>query len=285
LEFLSANYDALGRRVAKHVGAVATSFVWDGDRVVHEVTPDAVVGWEYDGLSPIARVQAGRCLGVLSDHLGAPSALVDTRGAVQWEATLDAWGRREGGDAALCPWRWPGQYEDAETGLYYNRFRYYDPADGRYISPDPAGMLGGSRPYAYVADPLTGFDSFGLAFEPRVLTEGIIYRQGSGSDMSLTPRPGKDDVLRPGDTHAGLSTSLQAPAAGEKAVALDVKKLREQGLMVLHDKPNGHVTIFPVDEAGKFDHARLQEWSSTRPKLETGGKADELTEKVKKCKA
>lgn len=119
-------------------------------------------------------------------------------------------------------------------------------------------MLGGSRPYGYVADPLTGFDSLGLAFEPKELTEGTIYRQGSGSDMSLTPRPGKDDVLRPGDTHAGLSTSIHQPPPGEKAVALDVAKLREQGLMVLQDKPNGHVTIYPVDAKGKFDHARLQ---------------------------
>ena len=81
---------------------------------------------------------------------------------MQWEATLDAWGRREGGDAALCPWRWPGQYEDPETGLYYNRFRYYDPEAGQYISPDPLELDGGPTLYAYVDDPLTYFDYFGL---------------------------------------------------------------------------------------------------------------------------
>lgn len=278
-------YDALGRRVEKRSGSSSTRYLWDGDRVACELKGERAVLWEYDGLTPVARVEGARRHAVLSDHLGAPTALVTEDGRVEWSASLDLWGRREGGDANLCPWRWPGQYEDPETGLYYNRFRYYDPADGRYISPDPVGMLGGSRPYGYVADPLTGFDSLGLAFEPKELTEGTIYRQGSGSDMSLTPRPGKDDVLRPGDTHAGLSTSIHQPPPGEKAVALDVAKLREQGLMVLQDKPNGHVTIYPVDAEGKFDHARLQQWSSTRPKLESGGKADELTEKVKKCKA
>jgi RHS repeat-associated protein len=53
-----------------------------------------------------------------------------------------------------CPFRYQGQYEDVETGLYYNRFRYYDPEAGQYISPDPLGLAGGPALYAYVSDPL-----------------------------------------------------------------------------------------------------------------------------------
>ncbi|WP_436616733.1 RHS repeat-associated core domain-containing protein [Sorangium sp. So ce1024] len=45
--------------------------------------------------------------------------------------------------------RFPGQYEDAETGLYYNRYRYYDPADGMFVSPEPLGVAGGSGYYGY----------------------------------------------------------------------------------------------------------------------------------------
>ena len=41
-----------------------------------------------------------------------------------------------------CPFRYQGQYEDSETGLYYNRFRYYDPSTGAYISQDPIGLAG-----------------------------------------------------------------------------------------------------------------------------------------------
>jgi RHS repeat-associated protein len=60
------------------------------------------------------------------------------------------------------PWRYPGQYEDAETGLYYNRFRYYDPETGRYLSEDPIGLAGGVGLYGYVGAPSWWVDPFGL---------------------------------------------------------------------------------------------------------------------------
>ncbi|MFP1787759.1 RHS repeat-associated core domain-containing protein, partial [Lonsdalea quercina] len=52
---------------------------------------------------------------------------------------------------------------DSESGLCYNRFRYYDPAGGGYISPDPIGVLGGDNLYAYAPNPLTWIDPLGLA--------------------------------------------------------------------------------------------------------------------------
>ena len=62
-----------------------------------------------------------------------------------------------------CPFRYQGQYEDSETGLYYNRFRYYDPSTGAYISQDPIGLAGNNPTlYGYVCDSNTEFDSFGL---------------------------------------------------------------------------------------------------------------------------
>ncbi|WP_054971647.1 RHS repeat-associated core domain-containing protein [Paenibacillus sp. A3] len=57
----------------------------------------------------------------------------------------------------------PGQYEDEETGLYYNRFRYYSPDEGMYTQQDPVGLAGGTQLYGYVSDPLTYIDPFGLS--------------------------------------------------------------------------------------------------------------------------
>ena len=62
-----------------------------------------------------------------------------------------------------CPFRYQGQYEDSETGLYYNRFRYYSPETGTYISQDPISIAGGLNVYAYVHDPNSWVDIFGLS--------------------------------------------------------------------------------------------------------------------------
>ena len=56
-----------------------------------------------------------------------------------------------------------GQYYDEESGLAYNRFRYYDPESGNYISSDPIGLSGGERPFRYVGNPMDWVDMFGLA--------------------------------------------------------------------------------------------------------------------------
>ncbi len=64
-------------------------------------------------------------------------------------------------DALLIPIRFQGQWEDAETGLYYNRFRYYEPAAGQYISVDPLRLGGGPSPQAFVQTPSIEYDPLG----------------------------------------------------------------------------------------------------------------------------
>ncbi|WP_418150182.1 RHS repeat-associated core domain-containing protein [Variovorax atrisoli] len=104
------------------------------------------------------------------DHLGTPRDLTDHEGRVGWSAQYKAWGEArevisEAGRRAgiVNPIRFQGQYFDAETGLHYNRYRYYDPASGRYVSPDPLGLAGGLNLYAYVGgNPVRGIDPLGL---------------------------------------------------------------------------------------------------------------------------
>lgn len=129
--------------------------------------PADLVTWVFDPETfvPAAKLVGGECLSIVTDQTGAPIAMFDAAGRKVWEGRIDIYGQLhvpEGTDRSACPFRWPGQYEDAETGLVYNRHRYYDPAAGQYISRDPIGMAGDLAPYRYVADPLTLFDPFGL---------------------------------------------------------------------------------------------------------------------------
>jgi len=89
------------------------------------------------------------------------------------------------GSAEACPWRWPGQYEDAGTGLFYNRWRYHDPHTGRFVQQDPLGLLGGARAFAYAASPTLQTDPSGL-----LIQYGDLDAQGrpTGAFVDLTAR-------------------------------------------------------------------------------------------------
>jgi RHS repeat-associated protein len=92
--------------------------------------------------------------------------MYNAKGEKTWEADLDIYGKVRtfaGRSLSDCPFRYQGQYEDSETGLYYNRFRYYDPNMGCYLSKDPIGLAGGNRLYSYVHDSNSWIDEFGLA--------------------------------------------------------------------------------------------------------------------------
>jgi RHS repeat-associated protein len=159
----------LARRLPDRQEAVEddTRFVWDGHCLTHEVPAHAsVTTWYFDpdSLAPVAKERDGSRWTIASDHLGTPTELYDELGQLAWQMQLDAFGTGHA-DVALqhCPWRWSGQYADEETGLYYNRFRYYDAQIGRYISQDPLGLAAGPELYGYPRDPLVATDPMGLS--------------------------------------------------------------------------------------------------------------------------
>ncbi|HDX9766295.1 TPA: RHS repeat protein, partial [Escherichia coli] len=99
------------------------------------------------------------------DHRGLPLALVSTEGATEWCAEYDEWGNllnEENPHQLQQLIRLPGQQYDEESGLYYNRHRYYDPLQGRYITQDPIGLKGGWNFYQYPLDPVINVDQQGL---------------------------------------------------------------------------------------------------------------------------
>ncbi len=87
------------------------------------------------------------------------------QGKVVWDCILDIYGDvlELRGERNFISFRFQGQYEDQETGLYYNRFRYYSPETGNYISQDPIGLAGNNPTlYGYVRDTNSWVDPLGL---------------------------------------------------------------------------------------------------------------------------
>lgn len=85
--------------------------------------------------------------------MGTPTQMYDEEGVQVWERSLDLNGKVITGSNEECPFTFQGQYYDKDVELCYNRFRWYDDVDGRYISVDPIGLHSGEPNfYAYVED-------------------------------------------------------------------------------------------------------------------------------------
>ena len=200
-------YDALGRRIEKVFDGRVYRYLWDGDVILHEwdyaeadrpntivtetgeVTLDRpepvenLITWVYDSDSyvPTAKIVGDRHYSIISDYIGRPVQAYDDNGNIVWQADYDIYGnlRNLHGSRQFIPFRQLGQYEDEETGLYYNRFRYYDPSSGNYISQDPIRLAGGNPTlYGYVADLNTELDLWGLDKGFLESVQGFISRTG-----------------------------------------------------------------------------------------------------------
>ncbi|MFJ1430571.1 RHS repeat-associated core domain-containing protein [Capnocytophaga canimorsus] len=168
---ISFEYDALGRRTAKRSGNKEILYIWSGNVLLHEVLKtndnEQVITWVYEQGSfvPTAKLIDNKSFSIVSDYIGRPIQVYDQNGEKVWSADYDIYGKLINlqGDKSFIPFRQLGQYEDIETGLYYNRFRYYDCNTGTYISQDPISILGGFNIYAYVHDVNGWVDIFGLS--------------------------------------------------------------------------------------------------------------------------
>uniref|UniRef100_UPI001F3F94C4 RHS repeat-associated core domain-containing protein n=1 Tax=Pseudomonas sp. LAM2023 TaxID=2800477 RepID=UPI001F3F94C4 len=123
------------------------------------------------------------------DHLGTPMELTDEQGDVAWAGQYKAWGevKEERSDWAKQhglsnPIRLQGQYHDHETRLHYNRYRYYDPKAGRFVSLDPISYAGGLNLFAYAPSPVEWTDALGLAARNQLGTYGCMNGKGNVRD-------------------------------------------------------------------------------------------------------
>ena len=176
-------YDALDRRIRKgrlkEDGGLEdeTRFVWDGSRLLQEVYARGRYTYVYadqDSYEPLAQIHNYTNAGFETyqeinyfhcDQIGIPREMTDKDGRLLWFGDYDGWGRLNGETnitGAHQPFRLQNQYCDAETGLHYNFYRYYEPNAGRFINQDPIGLWGGENLYAFAPNAQGWVDPLGL---------------------------------------------------------------------------------------------------------------------------
>ncbi|WP_424407495.1 polymorphic toxin type 17 domain-containing protein [Pasteurella sp. PK-2025] len=184
-------YDALGRRISKACPQqqLKITYLWDGDQLAYTQTvkQDKLIsqrhsvfhGWQLIAQQDCYQQSQQTLDGnktewkhethyAITQPNGKVLGLLSPEGKLKWkDEKRSVWGLLFPNDyrktSPLDPQLlFAGQYSDPESGLAYNRFRYYEPESGNYISSDPIGLNGGEQPYRYVHNVLDFADYFGL---------------------------------------------------------------------------------------------------------------------------
>ena len=157
-------YNGDGLRMSKTISGSTTQFLWDLSRSIPVLLKDGPVQYVYGpGGSPLEQISGSTVLWLHHDQLGSTRLVTDTSGSNKATYSFDAYGNLTSTTGTITnPFRFAGEYRDAESGLLHLRARYYDPSTGQFISRDPAVALT-RQPYSYGYDnPLNMTDPTGL---------------------------------------------------------------------------------------------------------------------------
>ena len=199
-------YDYQGRRFSKTVSGETITFLWNGNHVIYEKSPNVtnVYTWGQNDHLVTATLN-GTNVFYAHDANKNITDLVDASGEVVAHYDYDSYGNQliaEGVLADANPFRFSNEYWDFETGYSAYKYRYYDPIRGRFLlSRDPAQEHAGEALYAYVGnDPANKSDWLGLIERLRVSDARESFATlGFGTGGVFQPKPrmpgiGADDV-------------------------------------------------------------------------------------------
>ncbi|MDD3020690.1 MAG: DUF6531 domain-containing protein [Alphaproteobacteria bacterium] len=210
------SYDYLHRRAKKVAGSTTTYYVYGPDGTLYgeyDSSGDFIREYVYLNEAPIAQIDTGtpEVLTYLhTDHLGTPRFGTNTGGTQVWSWTSDGFGVGSTSGSRTVNLRMAGQYYDAESGLFYNWNRYYNPVIGRYISSDPIGIAGGLNTFLYAeASPVMYNDPEGKII-PILLGAAVFVA------YEFTPQPanapGVSDQVYPEKPFAPLQNAATVAA-------------------------------------------------------------------------
>jgi RHS repeat-associated protein len=165
-------YDPLGRRIQKSTSSSTVNYVYDGANILEEIDTVGSLVARFTNSErvdePLASLRNGTTLYYEADAIGSISSLSNGSGSLASTYVYDSAGKLTSSTGTFVnPYRFSGREYDTETGLYYYRARYYEPALGRFISEDPVGLFGGANLFAYVANsPVNHVDPKGQYITP-----------------------------------------------------------------------------------------------------------------------
>jgi len=173
-------YDYQARRISKTIGSTITSFVYDGWNPIAEFSGTTLSKSYTWGMDLSGSMQgAGGVGGLLAvnetsasyyptfDGNGNVSEYVDATGTVVAHYEYDAFGQAvaSGTKADDFSHQFSTKQLDAETGLHYYGYRYYNSSNGRWLGRDPIGERGGVNLYGFVFNgAISTIDILGLKF-------------------------------------------------------------------------------------------------------------------------
>jgi RHS repeat-associated protein len=163
------DYNHKNERTFRGGSSIDRQYVYDeSSHLIGEygLTGTMIVEYVWLGDRPIAAIYAGnRIVYLVTDNQNKPRRGIDaSTQQVVWQWDPDAFGVKQPIGSVTINLRFPGQYYDQQSGLYYNHNRYYNPELGRYMEPDPIGLDGGLNPYSYAGNnPVNNVDPSGLS--------------------------------------------------------------------------------------------------------------------------
>nr|EIG6549761.1 hypothetical protein [Escherichia coli] len=333
-ELWEYRHDASGRRTEKRCDRkkIRFTYLWDGDSIaeIREYRDDKLYSVRhlvFNGFElisqqfsrerqahpSVAPLWVTRTNHAVSDLTGRPLMLFNSEGKTVWRpGQTSLWGlalslpadtgypdpRGEWDPEADPGLLYAGQWQDAESGLCYNRFRYYEPETGMYLVSDPLGLQGGEQTYRYVPNPLGWIDSYGLSKgavaagvdvalvgkgDPLLKALPWIKKQDGVFDVLIHGSPDAFHVLHNGkyvqinhrtlanlikkSGHSGEPIRLLSCSSGASPTAIAQHLSNKLGVPVT--APSDTLWIFPSGKitVGKTSTSNTGSWSVFEPRV------------------
>ena len=289
------SYDAFGRRTAKRcvIRAVwkqqshaisEVRYQWQGmalsasEKRYADGSPALREQWHYRGgfellakESRAANDETSQFYPTVSGPDGAPQEMYSANGRKVWTRQRSLWGLPANDspqkEHESCDVGFKGQWQDGESGLWYNYHRYYDAGTGQYFSQDPIGLKGGLNLYAYAPNPLSWIDPLGLSGDKVNVYKDAPYH--GTSDNSVKSRA-------PTNGQTALDNSVQVKPTSPRRVGVDIANNE----IVVLDK-----TRSLSDKVDEY-HGHVRDWDALDNKQQSALiKAGKTTRKGKVCDA